>query len=276
MKHSVRAQGVCYTGTAGFGFLMANPFEGMYTTTPLAAGCPVEFSDATFALSTFQNVPVAGVVAANTNSPYPSTYTREQVALRLVAAGLRIRNITPLLNRGGSLVGCETLGHQDIVGSTLTALLNQDTAERCNSSSEEWTSVMWHPTDPRELQFLAASDIPAGYPSNANVLGFCFVAPVAIPQTYEWELVVAFEAKGTACHGLSQSESDPVGMARVQNLTASVQARKPVEIPTLEWATGLLKSAGAIAGAAYAGYQGQQRRFQPQIEHRRQLTIEEL
>jgi len=237
MKHSVRASGTFNTGATPYaGYVLVAPFVAMFNASS------INYSQGAYDGTGFWNGTV-GEAGAATNSPYLPAYTKEQVSTRLVACGLRVRNVSPALTRGGSLVGLETLGHGDLQGESLTSVLMQDTAQRV-APDGEWHSVVYHPQDDDEYDYLGANQI-VGERSNA-FLGFVAQAQnVTYAQSYEWEVYVVFEAKGSLVHGLTPSMSDPTGLAAVQNASATVALRKP---QTGE-RDGLVGSLKAAAGA---------------------------
>lgn len=277
MKHSVRCSGTFSTSsTSGFGCVFLSPWQAMYLHSSPTTHGAVGFTDGTYLGTTFPApfAAVTGVTYQDTNTPYSSADTAARTSGRLVAAGLRVRNTTANLSRGGILIGSETLNHTDLGGETIASLLNQDTSERCSSITEKWTSIVFHPQQAQEIGFLsgASTDNSANGFSSA-VLGFAAQTPASSPQTYEWEAFVAFEVKGESAHGLSPSESDPVGFAKVQNLTSSVDQRKPRSMSEDgSWLSRAAEIGGTLAGfgtTAYTAYKNssRQRRNQPQIEY---------
>jgi hypothetical protein len=224
LKQNFRASGTFTTGTAGFGFVSFNPFAAVFQVAPPDVSNPVVFSLSAFASLAVQPY-VFGTACAITTSPYPPTYVQEQMTFRLVAAGLRVRNVTPLLNRGGSLIGIETMNHDSLVGTSIPGALLEDTAERCNTNSTGWQSVVYHPMQYAELSFYAPS-LTIGVPF-IGFLAQTTASDGTVPQIYEFEACSVVELKGSMAHGLTPSMSDPVGLGIVQNITSMPQSRKP-------------------------------------------------
>jgi len=258
LKQNFRAAGTFFTGTAGTGFVMLNPYLGVFQDPVPNATNAINSSLATFASLAFQSYPTLGVSTAITTSPYTSALTQEQATFRLVGAGVRCRNVTPLLNRGGSLVGIETMNHDTLVGQTLAACMLEDSAERCNTNSAGWNTVVYHPQEPSELSFVS------GTTAGTSFLGFIAQSASqdgALPaQVYEWECVICVEMKGAQIHGLTPSYSDPVGLGHVQNMTASINTRKPfISDDAGLRLTRIAQFGGAVAGmatTAYRAYKG--------------------
>jgi len=251
---------------------MVNPYYGPMNDAATFVGGQGAFVTYTtgsqtvtgFALSTVATQPI-GTALANSNSPYNCSDTYAQLEYKIVGCGLRVRNITSVLNRGGSLIGLETGTHAGLGGFTPGAALYtpsvallEDTCERMSSTSNEWQSVVWHPRSPADVFTYNGNYIvtlaPAGpYSATGSPLGF--IMPNSPSQTYEWEAYVVFEAYGQVAHGLTPSLSDPNGMAVVQNITQSTAARKPKSGDRAKWVATLLGKAIGFAKDMYLGYQ---------------------
>jgi len=219
LKHFFRCSGTASTGTAGFGFVSYNPFQAVFVPQS-PSDWPVQYSGGFYTGSSFANAPTVGIATASSNTPYVSSLTPQQFEFRVVGAGLRVRNVTAVLNRGGTLIGLESLNHEDIDGLTEATALAQDTASRMEAASSNWSSVVYHPVEPLEINYFNVNSSPV-----QKILGFGFTN--SISQTYEWEACVVCEVKGAVIHGLTPSESDPAGFAAVQNMTGNTASRKP-------------------------------------------------
>jgi len=243
------------TGTAGFGYVTVCPFRCMFNNAEGINFTLVNFSGT---VVDFLN---AGNSRASTNSQYADTATAAQFQGRLVACGLRVRNVSALLAKGGSLIGFEALNHENAVGTTVTTAMLMDTTERLPATSESWSSVVWHPADDDEFDYFSAPEIDA-VPQSNSVLTFIAQSTAAQPQNYEFEVYCAFEAKGTIVHGLTPSYGDPAGLAAVQNLSATPAARKPTQKSTAATVSSQLSAFGravdTAAGVAQSVVQGVQ------------------
>jgi hypothetical protein len=249
MKHSVRSFGTAFTGTNGFGFVCATPFQGAFNDGLFISGSTQLFTGIVIGTG-------GGNFTGLSNSPYTTALSERQVQIRVVGCGLRVRNITPLLNRGGVLVGAESLGHRTVVGLDDATMLQWDTAERLAATTDKWSSVVWHPNDEDEFDFLSAAQCGVD-PYILPTLAFVFRAPgtgVGTAQQYEWESYLIFEAKGSVVHGLTPSMSDPSGLATVQNSVMPVRMRKPTQASKAQRVADIL---GNLAmGAGYAANLG--------------------
>lgn len=267
LKQSVMAYGTFATGAGGVGWVSVIPFACPYVGTGSGSYWPnpIGYTSGGFTGTTFTNYVNPNVGTSSCNSPYLSNFTDTAVGTRLVGCGLRVRNVTPLLNRGGSLIGLEELNHQSLSLASFSAstMMLEDIARPMSSTSDEWQSVVYHPQAPQEINwYYAFQAYPPTYvtgPYDTDFLGFLATSNAVTPQTYEWQVVCAFEAKGTLVHGLSPSLSDPSGFAAVQNATSSVFIRQPQSGERAAW---VARTAGMIAGMAtsfYEGYAGTRR-----------------
>lgn len=264
--------------------MMANPFAFAFSGTQNYVNgtitfiqCGVTYSGPTYVGSAFSTqqitVPIGGVNTATSNSQYvlgSSGSVPLNVQVRIVGFGLRVRNTTPYMNRGGNLYGAETVNHEDIGGagngnlfaynvSTLNLL---DTSSPLSATSNSWHSVTWHPQDDDEFDFNAprANNYVV---TNGNddalifnsTLGFIAVAPSATPQSYEYEAWGIYEAKGINTRGVTPSASDPIGMAAVQNASSSVAMRKPHTGDRLARVSRVIGQVGGMMSNAYSAYQ---------------------
>lgn len=246
MKHSCRVRGTFITGTAGVGYVTFSPGRAMYNDTVGAFA-----TDGTFAGTTVTNGAGGGTIAYNTNSTYSSVMSSNQIKARVVGAGLRVRNVTALLNRGGGLCAAETLNHVNTTGFDYSTLLAMDTADTLDGTLGTWQSVVWHPQDEDEFDYYSAAALTPTDMSFYTLAFICNAPSAATVQTYEFEGYVAFEAKGTAVHGLTPSDSDPAGLAHVQNAVMSVEHRKPTSDSTAWRAANVVLKAARLAYSVY-------------------------
>jgi len=232
LKQSFRARGVFHTGTNGVGSISFAPRSMLYfDTNTLAPAAAV--SSILYTTSEYNGVGMAsytsdGVVGASGNSPYSSTTGPENVRGRLVAAGLRVRNITNVMSRGGQVIGLEAPAHDQVDGQGFTNFYNFDQAAP-GSTDGQWTSITYHPIDGDEYDFFFNSGTNANPFSFAGrYMGFLVSAPSPdVFQNYEFEAYTVFEVVGRIVHGMSPSMSDPNGMAVIQNAYSQAISRKP-------------------------------------------------
>jgi len=269
MKHSVYGRGFFGTGTIGIGFVSVCPWSTCFNNSATSSdgfiGAGVMYTIPTYMGTTFASslspTPV-GVGFGYTNSPYGTVVNPFDLDVRVVGCGLRIRNTTPLLSRGGTCTGIETSNHTNLTQGVST-ISSDPNSGLVNISDGNWHSVVYHPADPHEYEFIPGSSrtgLHTVYPSSfysTYMMGFIVTAPVDNPQTFDWEVYTVFEAKGGIVATATLSESDPVGLATVQNVTGTSELHRPKTGDRSGWlesvmnipaAAGMLTSVG---GAAY-------------------------
>jgi len=240
-KYSVRALGNASTGTTSVGFVCVSPFIGMWSSAEF-----VSYSAAAYNGNGIANGQNQGQAASN--SPFAVGTSALAMKARVVGCGLRVRNVTPLMHRGGTLIGCESIGHTTLVGLQASNLLAMDTSDRVDATSGSWSSVVFHPQDDDEYDYFSSAD-----DFDTPMLAFLFEQVGAEPQTYEWEAYLAFECKGTSVHGLTPSFSDPSGLAVIQNSTAMVRQRKPMQGDRQSIISRVLSSAQELMTSTISG-----------------------
>jgi len=143
---------------------------------------------------------------ANASNAYvPTNFTSAQMVAsyvkgRVVAAALYIRNVTPLLNRGGQLTLFRQPDGQNVTAATsgynsygeINNLKVTGHAFAPDASSGKWSMIEYVKSDPSDYDFHGAN-----YPQNTGYcVGAIAVAPNATPQTYEYEWVQICEFIG--------------------------------------------------------------------------------
>lgn len=230
------SRGTFTTGTAGTGWIIVSPGRGMSSDLNCAYYTMATYTG-TSALRPFAGD--LGVSSSNTNAPYASTNVQEDYSVRLVASGLRVRNITPLLSRGAITYMLEQQAHQTLISAVSNTDPNVDPlndwgsmegVESLNLDSGDWGSVVFHPMNPTEMAFDGANNWAASSTVNFSRGNWTLGAQVnqtSAMQTFEFEIVTIYEAVGRLIVGESPSHSDTVGMDTISNILSSIQIRKP-------------------------------------------------
>jgi hypothetical protein len=253
-----RSNGIVNTGTAGSGWVIASPFNGQITADS------VYFTTSNYpGNSTY--VPYSGdtgVDGVPNNSTNSNTLADDDLTVRLVAAGLRIRNVTPLMNRGCLVTGREQSQHATLMSnvsnsvSTVNELgqwMQFEDAERINTDSGDWASVVYHPIKEYEMDYFPCGSFS---PSDTTItpgnftLGFSLQASTSTAQVFEWEFVCVSEQIGRLAIGLTPSESDPQGLSQIVNIVSSVESRKPRIGDRLPILKRILNGANTFVGYA--------------------------
>jgi len=191
-------RGTFTTGNDGYGFIKAMPVCG----TGIPAGL-IQFSPGgAVAHNSFANG--TAVTVTNSEDSYAS-FTPSNLNPRIVSAGLRIRNITSMLNRGGTCYALKEPNDTALPSSPFNDLIAQldvtGDSWRCSTNGDKWSYLAWCPRDRDQMEF-ATSGLGTNYQGtaigNAN-LAFVVEAPaIATIQKYEWEFVVHYQVISTS------------------------------------------------------------------------------
>jgi hypothetical protein len=248
------------TGVGGVGFVVFSPGTAITTSD-----CAYFTTSAYTGTSVFN--PYTGGVGINnaaTNSLYAASVDGDSyLSCRIVSSGLRIRNVTPLMTRGAYVVGYESPQHSSLLSTSsasdvnvleLIQWQNDEVCERVNSDSGDWISVAYHPVAEEDLDYVSLSQSATQSttirsPGNFY-LGFWVQASSSSTQTFEVEFVVSAEFVGTSAVGTTPSESDPQGLALVNNITSITDVRKPRVGDRLPVLKRILNGARAFTGFA--------------------------
>jgi hypothetical protein len=236
----IRIRGSLVTGTNGFGGIVFAPGNMKYNNGGLLTGdppAPVLFTQSTYTGTALPIYNTPNIALANGNISFATgNYNGRQISARLVSAGLRVRNITPLMYRGGSVIGVEEPSHLPLLDRNFSQIQQIQNSE-VGDASGQWNSVVFHPVDETELEYSNSINANSQYNSiidtislSKHFLGFAIECPVGTPltpQQYEFEAVASFECNGQLATGLQPAPSDVVGIGMVQTLTSSNQSRKP-------------------------------------------------
>jgi len=276
-KSSVRARGIISTGTNGCGGIIVSPMAFMgnnnYSLVTSAVMAGAIGTDNTYTGTGLPSSTSTGAIGIASNSQWSATTSQSSLRGRTVAIGLKVRNVTPLMNRGGFCIGVETPGHSFLTGLQPNDILGFDQAETCDSNGS-WNSVVFNPIEADELDYYALTQLPSNStyavndPSTKTQLNYClgfFISAPATsnPQQYEYEITGCYESVGFSQHGETASPSDTVGLDKVQSMFSDVSSRKPV-VGDRTYADVLSGHVPGMVGAAvglgtsglYATYRG--------------------
>jgi len=197
------ARGTFQTGTDSWGYLFATPF--MHNNP--GAGYLSYSAGGAFAYDSGTNPSNVTL----TNSPFDSgVFASSGILGRVSSCSIRVRNITPMLTRGGTLYALKspnddvlsvTAGFNDLIGD----LDHTGDSIRCDTSGNEWQTLSWCPRDSDQMEY-APSPLPLTMSGAVMIRPLTFVAQApgaANVQTYEWEWVTHFDV--TAYSNSNQS-----------------------------------------------------------------------
>lgn len=154
----------------------------------------------------------------NGQLPYSASALGGGVQGRLVALGIRVRNITQALNVGGLLCVAQLGDQQNVNNFTfaaLAALPDTSLVPQALSAQGDWTQLSWRPMSMSSLDWQPDDGI--GQNGSPTLIVFVKNAPAA--ATFEFECVEFWEFQGQTTSTnppfLTVSDADQVGFDRV-------------------------------------------------------------
>lgn len=223
----VWAKGTFSTVSAGpaqdYGFIVLSPYLSIANDFSMV----VTNSNA-LATQTIDLVTGGASTGYTSNSEYSSPNFGAQLAqYRVVAGGLRIRNITPNLTKGGQTVGLAEPSHASVNGMNVAAFdLYLESARHSAKDLGNWIQLVWRPVDTDDADFNFT--FPTATSVNGYNMGFQIVAPSGNPQTYEFEGYAIIELQGKNVVGKIPSVADTKGFEAINN---TIVASRTLHVP---------------------------------------------
>lgn len=246
-KMYVYSRGFCETGTAGFGFVLVNPFRAVASDVDC-----VFYSNNAYTGTLTSATAGVGVVAARSNSDYVNTdlaATSVAGRYRIVSAGLRLRYAGTELNRGGVAVGYQQTMHRALDGLSFQQFDTAPSSRRFRPD-QKWLNVTFCPTLVSELEYSSAA--PAGL--GQFFLGFAIQSPVGgSSASYEWEIGCNYELNGVNVRDLTPSYGDPSGIAVVTS-TLTQDTMQPYAGDPKTQVHSKIQQAETVARSTLSGY----------------------
>lgn len=233
-KMRLWVRGSCGAIASGNGFLCMVPdwfIANDITTTGFVY--PVTYTDGTVTKTSISTGIVAGIVGANSNSPFTyANFTTGDLDLsyRIVSAGLRWTNTTAALYRAGTENALFASTGSDLSGDNTSELNAFEDTRRYHGTDKGWRNIIWKPSHPCDFELKDFNDIGTGgdhiynTPPYSNVtLGVVFNNGTTQAQTYDYEACVVVEFAGAAvgAMGLTPTRIDPLGSAAVLSTVAA-------------------------------------------------------
>lgn len=232
-------RGTFVTGTAQNGFLLVAPYQSanngnktIATTTTYAGSMSTAFASG-----------ASAPAAADPGFPFTSANLSNGVDTRLVACGVRWRNISA----AGTVCGItaavqisDDLSATDFTPNDILAMKDAVITPaalqpvKIGQEQNTWTTFLWRPKSMTSL------DASVGGPNGAFTMVVLAIDDGTNQQTYEYELITFVEYSGVAVTGgvvtstssLVVSDADEVGLDRVlQGLQ-----RAPLDLSAGSWA----------------------------------------
>lgn len=230
-------------GGLGVGFIVLDPLSAfasdrssVYANAPAATTPTIDMST------------IGQYGASPSNSDYvTSDLSPTGMQCRVVSAGLKIRNVSSTLNKGGFIVGLHEPAHVCLDGFTIPIMdLYLEASDHLPATSESWSVLTYRPVDTDDLDWIAAfPGNPAPGASNRAYMGFIVQSPDssgANPQLYEFEAYTNFEVQGQKAIGKTPSHADPQGYAAVNAMTVfSSKLHSPHQEEPAEVSDALVK-----------------------------------
>jgi hypothetical protein len=205
-------------GAQGCGFIVTSPCAAVAGD----ANSVTINNPATFSAPVIDLINAAQFVALTSNSDYVTAdIGQANIVYRVVSHGIRIRNISPMVNRGGIIVGLHEPSHTCLEGFTIPTLDGYLEAGRM-SDTQEWTTLTYRPIETSDFNYRPIlPPVPAAGAYDTYYMGFIVQAPSpALIQTYEFEVFTNLETQGRLAVGKTPSHADPVGNGAVNAMTA--------------------------------------------------------
>lgn len=214
-------KGTFTTSTAaastGVGFIGINPGAGIAND----ANC-VTVNDPAGLAPNFDFTTAGNFVPRFSNSDYVTAdIAPDDITYRTVSAGVRIRNVSPEIDRGGVVVGLHEPEHVCLHGMDIAFVDGYQESGRIAKSTDEWTVLTYRPVETDDLDWSGAlAPGPGAGVFNSYFMGFIVQAPsLARVQIYEYEAYFNYEAQGQRAIGKAPSHADPTGYAAVNAMT---------------------------------------------------------
>lgn len=221
------------SATTNVGFVTLAPYK-IASDDNISDSCFVAYTNlTTFAGSAIDRTTATGLAYLPSNGPYLDSNVgsdETDVQFRIVAAGLRCKNITALLDRGGKVIGLTQPAHETLDGYDEAKLLAVAESGYFSGSDEGWVTIVAKPGDIGDFGFSKATASDGAGVAVSNYMALMAVAPASKPQTYAFEAYVVVEYTGAPATAKTPGESSPEGVARLlSHLSGTEVANKPTQ-----------------------------------------------
>jgi hypothetical protein len=163
------------------------------------------------------NAPVNTVWTSNSEYDF-ADFGANLAQYRIVGVGVRIRNITPALTKGGQCIGLAEPSHSVITNMTTGDFdAYSESARHSAKDLGSWIQLVWRPVDSDDADFQFTFPTPAVGSINGFCMGFIIVPPAGSPQTYEFEAYGLYEIQGKNVTSKRFSIADTSGFEATSN-----------------------------------------------------------
>jgi len=271
-KFTTRARGTFTIGTAGCGYVAANPFAASTQGTGSNLFAAVISTDGTYGYSDYRySVPgytlEPGVVATWPDSPLSLNQFAininkpgSGIHIRPVGVGLKIRYVSSEFNRGGRVFVYRSPLNLPLIESNITgpqfvpqADLTRNKETSTVTVDRQWHAAVYKPSTPQDLSYGEFDDVLLGVYPRRMVSGpslLMFVSGATPQQSFEFDFIGHYEAVGPNLPGFTRTNPDPLGMAAVGSANSTVQPTTSVEQNTKSFMSSVKDSLASMSHVA--------------------------
>jgi len=234
LKTVAWVRGTMTIGTAGFGYVVVNPYMGMANDLGALAVTGAAFTGTTVALTG------TGITQPTSNAVYSNaSFGANAVLARISAAAVRIYPTMAEVDLNGQLLAGRHPDNRSLTGLSFTDMLKyKETALTPVTSKREAVTSFWQPVNPDETEFVYdTSSVSARYALIACATG-------TAGKTFAYECFIHVEYAGANVQGRTSSVADPEGMSAV--LTAAANTGSGFVGNDESYSRRLIKAAGNI------------------------------
>lgn len=242
MRRFVARGTATHAATTDFGYVQFGPgAAGPYFNRNAVVATTATFAGAQTLSAT--DSPGAGQTDAVTWPPINRPFTPDAntgMEFRVTAAVLRIRNVSPAIYRGGSIVTLEAYSHEEgsFASKSFSALAGNKRARifTAQQAADGWIEATWHPTTQKSdqgeyglanyggMNFTALTTSYTLNPAGELIIAFTGNGSGIPSPVYEWEAWAMYECIGSEVSGKREYNRDAEGMTAVEGAVSDEKA----------------------------------------------------
>lgn len=204
----------------GFGWIACSPAQGIGHDYPV-----VRYSNNSASPPHIEYTGSIGSAAAKGPYTIPTfdANTENSLAFRIVAAGVRVRNVGTTLNSAGTVVMGQTNPRFDLTGYSIDDIKTIEGYKEGKFSDRSWHAVTRHVTTREDLDYQQNWNgvggqfrtTPGGVTTNENNMYMGIMITGTPLQPFEWEFVGHYEVMGPNLEQRSLVPSDTTGVENI-------------------------------------------------------------
>jgi len=221
-KSKYFVQGTFRTGSGagiGSGWISLTPDN--LASDAAGAASPIVTSSSTTTQNVVGNSATVGAVLEKFPTEFPTaSFAAGQLEFRVVAAGLRIQNVSAARYREGTTFGLCEPGHATVQGMAESDMAKYDEVIiEPEDNGKGWCTLLYNgPVNSVDF------DYSPGFGVIGPCMGFIVKCTGANPQTYRYEAVVHVEWTGRLATGKTPTYSDPTATGIVSTAVKQAHA----------------------------------------------------